>query len=233
MRYYPGVRMPDILTIEEFNAITKHLKEKIAHNGHDLTRRSMWTQLAIFRLGACCGIRPQEMPLLRIKDICLEGDYPCVLVRKEVAKTRKERRVPLWWDVDTFIDLGKIKARWEKEGLTEDDIFLRSQHGLPQKRYYKTWTGLMWKLFCSCQNRFLGGGLGKDKQHAPSCRVTRIKRPYVGRHTFASMALAAGKTIAEVRDAMGHSNIQTTSIYLHVPLVSKPTMGSIFRYKED
>lgn len=37
-----------------------------------------------------------------------------------------------------------------------------------------------------------------------------------GRHTFISHALAGGRTLAEVRDAAGHSNVTVTSGYLHV-----------------
>jgi site-specific recombinase XerD len=36
------------------------------------------------------------------------------------------------------------------------------------------------------------------------------------RHTFISHALAGGWTLAEVRDAAGHSNVTITSGYLHV-----------------
>jgi len=37
-----------------------------------------------------------------------------------------------------------------------------------------------------------------------------------GRHTFISNVLAGGHTLAEVRDAAGHSNVSITSGYLHV-----------------
>jgi hypothetical protein len=37
-----------------------------------------------------------------------------------------------------------------------------------------------------------------------------------GRHTFVSHALAGGRTLAEARDAAGHTNITITSGYLRV-----------------
>jgi hypothetical protein len=37
-----------------------------------------------------------------------------------------------------------------------------------------------------------------------------------GRHTFVSHALAGGRTLAEVRDAAGHTNVSVTSAYLHI-----------------
>ena len=36
-----------------------------------------------------------------------------------------------------------------------------------------------------------------------------------GRHSFASLSLESGRSLAEVRDALGHKNIMTTSVYLH------------------
>ena len=47
-----------------------------------------------------------------------------------------------------------------------------------------------------------------------------------GRHSFASIVLAAGRTLPEVRDALGHRNISTTSVYLHA--LDDGTVGSIF-----
>ena len=39
---------------------------------------------------------------------------------------------------------------------------------------------------------------------------------HCGRHSFVSHALAGGPSLAEVRDAAGHSSVAITSIYLHV-----------------
>jgi len=47
-----------------------------------------------------------------------------------------------------------------------------------------------------------------------------------GRHSFASIALDSGRTLPEVRDALGHRNISTTSVCLHA--LDDGTVGSIF-----
>lgn len=61
--------------------------------------------------------------------------------------------------------------------------------------------------------------------------VTKIlNRPltiHAGRHSFCSNALAAGKTLAEVRDAAGHSSVATTNTYLHVT-IDDGTVTDIF-----
>ena len=59
------------------------------------------------------------------------------------------------------------------------------------------------------------------KRFRTACRVLRAERLksltiHHGRHTFISHALAGGRTLAEVRDAAGHSNVTITSGYLHV-----------------
>jgi hypothetical protein len=49
-----------------------------------------------------------------------------------------------------------------------------------------------------------------------------------GRHTFISHALAGGRTLAEVRDAAGHSNVSVTSGYLHIAVDDGAAMGTLF-----
>jgi site-specific recombinase XerD len=48
-----------------------------------------------------------------------------------------------------------------------------------------------------------------------------------GRHTFISHALAGGRTLAEVRDAAGHSNISITSAYLHIVVEDGDQVGEL------
>ena len=65
------------------------------------------------------------------------------------------------------------------------------------------------------------------------CRVLGDQRQaeitiHHGRHSFVSHALAAGRTLAEVRDAAGHSSVGTTSIYTHVATEDDGAVGNIF-----
>ena len=50
-----------------------------------------------------------------------------------------------------------------------------------------------------------------------------------GRHTFCSHA-AKLRTLVEVRDAAGHSNIATTSIYLHIVTDDDGEVGGMFAF---
>jgi hypothetical protein len=50
------------------------------------------------------------------------------------------------------------------------------------------------------------------------------------RHGFVSHALAGGRTLVEVRDAAGHSNVSITSAYLHVAFDDE-ALGSLFGFE--
>ena len=70
------------------------------------------------------------------------------------------------------------------------------------------------------------------KRFRTACRVLGAERLasltiYHGRHTFISHALAGERTLAEVRDAVGHSNVSITSGYLHV-VVDNDNIGVLF-----
>ena len=65
-----------------------------------------------------------------------------------------------------------------------------------------------------------------------ACRVLGLDRLammtiHPGRHTFISHALAGKRTLAEVRDAVGHANVSITSAYLHVA-VEDEGVGELF-----
>ena len=62
------------------------------------------------------------------------------------------------------------------------------------------------------------------KSFLPKLGITLV----IGRsHTFISHALAGGRTLAEVRDAVGHANVSITSSYLHVA-VDDHEIGALF-----
>ncbi len=92
-------------------------------------------------------------------------------------------------------------------------------------------------LLCSLASHSTGRPL--DRQNARhrfkvACRSLGPERVWEltihhGRHTFCSHA-AKLRTLAEVRDAAGHSNIATTSIYLHVATDDDGKIGNLFGF---
>ncbi len=74
------------------------------------------------------------------------------------------------------------------------------------------------------------------KRFRTACRslgTERIKTLTIhhGRHTFISHALAGGRTLAEVRDAAGHTNISVTSVYLHIAVDDDGQPGDLFKFE--
>ena len=172
----------------------------------DLRRRSERSvnsrmNLAIFRLASCCGLRASEIATLRLRDVHVGHSRPFLQIRKEVAKCGRARRVPLWWDVGTLEDIEAWKQFRQQQEAGTGDLLICSQqaHRLGQSLSRHA---LRRRFITACRI------LGKDRQN--------ILTVHHGRHTFISHALAGGRTLAEVRDAAGHSSVGVTSVYLHV-----------------
>ncbi len=156
--------------------------------------------LMIFRLSCCLGLRRVEIAGLNVGDVLLGGARPVVHVRKEITKgkdgVRHDRNVPLWWDKGTFED---VKS-WIKFldmppshplvcSLTKGSMGLR----LTKQQIQRRW-------------RTAIGVLGPD-------RVSQLAI-HCGRRSFASHAIAGGRSVAEVKYAMGHANLSSTSVYV-------------------
>lgn len=196
-----------ILSRSEIVAVLADLKRK---------RRSVNTRqnLVVFRLATCCGLRVSEICGLKLANVKLGGDRPHIEVPKAIAKRRKSRRVPLWWDAATLADLQAWREERVHQGGSPGDLFACSQSqstlGRPLTRQNAA------KRFKHCIKC-----LGQD-------RVSQLSI-HSGRHSFCSHAIAGGRTLVEVRDAAGHANISTTSIYAHVAH-DDGTVGNLFEF---
>lgn len=196
-----------ILTTDEIVEVLTELKRK--------SKRSISTKtnLIVFRLATCCGLRVSEISQLRIRDVKLNDKKPHIRLPKSITKRNKERRIPLWWDAGTLADIEQWKAQRKEQGAKGGDFFVCSQS--------KDTFGKQLDRF-NLRGRFRTGCkiLGKERKE----RLTI----HHGRHSFISHALAKGRSLAEVRDAAGHANISTTSHYLHIAVDDNGTVGHIF-----
>ena len=61
------------------------------------------------------------------------------------------------------------------------------------------------------------------KQAAAKAGLNKRVTPHTFRHCFATHLLEGGVDIRTVQELMGHSDIRTTQIYLHV--MQKPGLG--------
>ena len=211
-----SVEQTKILTRSEIVEVLADLKQK--------GRRSVNQRqnLIIFRLAACCGLRVSEIVGLSLANVKVTSKRPHVYVPASIAKRRKPRRVPLWWDAGTLADL----EAWKNERIGMEakpgDPFVCSlstgSHHLTGKTFGKPLARR------NAQYRFQRGikFLGQERVEMLSI--------HSGRHSFCSHALAGGRTLPEVRDAAGHSNVSTTSVYLHIVHDDDEEIGSLFEF---
>ena len=208
MANYSG-RLADgtkILMKREMAAVLADLRRKA------LRSKNARLNLVVFRLAACCGLRASEIAHLQLADVRVELPRPHLRIRASAAKGGRPRMVPLWWDRGTYDDLVAWRTDRLARGAKAGSSFVCS------------WQADRGELVFS---RFT-----LRKRFRTACKVLGLERLktltiHHGRHTFISHALAGGRTLAEVRDAAGHSNVTITSIYLHVT-VEDGELGSLF-----
>lgn len=194
-----------ILSHAEIAAIVQHWKRRrrYVHNRQGL---------AVFRLATCCGLRASEIAGLKLADCRTEGAKPHLRVPKTLGKGQKARSVPLWWDGDTLADLRAWKAEQAIRGASWL-ICAQSADAWGKQMDRRT----VRRVFRRIVSRAVQG-----REHATT---------HDGRHTFVSLALASGCSLAEVRDAAGHASTATTSIYTHA-LPDSGAIRNVFSRKD-
>ena len=200
----------DILTKQEIKTVLSDLDRR--------ARRSVSSRmnLTIFRLACCCGLRRKEICGLTMADFILSGPRPALRIRKENTKgrvgKRKSRRVPLDWDAKTREDL-KIWHDYRRavDFAQPSDPFICGRSPTSKgKHLIESLVAKRWRTAIKV--------LGAERLRQLSV--------HKGRHTFISHALHAGHSLTAVRDAAGHSNVQTTNIYLHT--LDRPNLPDVF-----
>jgi integrase/recombinase XerD len=199
-----------ILTRRELSIVLAELKRKAGRSP------GTWLNLIIFRLAACCGLRVSELASLRLTDVRVEVSRPHVVIRRGAAKGGRSRTVPLWWDAGTLADLSAWKEQRFAHGAKPEEIYVASpRRGSTGRRLSRHTLRKRFRTACK--------PLGAARLESLTI--------HHGRHTFISHALAGGRTLAEVRDAVGHGNVSITSGYLHVAVDEEDMVGNLFRWR--
>ena len=196
-----------ILTRGELATVLADLARKAARS------RSTRMNLIIFRLACCCGLRASEIAQLQVADVRVEMPRPHIKIRASASKGGYPRIVPLWWDAGTLEDLKSWKAEYCATDESLNKPFVASLRSGREG---------------TCLSRHT-----LRKRFRTACKVLGVERLknltiHHGRHTFISHALPGGRTLAEVRDAAGHSCVSITSIYLHVAVDDDGAPGKLF-----
>lgn len=200
-----------LLSLDEITAVVNY------HRGRENTLRTQ-VRLVVFRLAACCGLRCGEIVGLNVGDLAFSEQWPALHVRPETTKHYRGRArgrfVPLWYDKGTLEDLRKYHQRRvaDHAAVGSDPFVISAETMTFGVRLQARQLHYRWR-------RMLTRVLGRE-------RAYQI-RLHDGRHMYGTYLLYGGRSLPEVRDAMGHQNIKTTSIYLQV-LEDDGTIGDIF-----
>ena len=143
---------------------------------------------AMLELLYATGIRVSELIHLKIQDVNLMMGY--ITCRDE-----KERIVPFGGPAKKALEQYLGSARAALMHGREDDVLFINCSGGPMSRQG------FWKIL---------------KSYAKSAGITADITPHTLRHSFATHLLQNGADLKSVQEMMGHADISTTQMYLHL-----------------
>lgn len=138
-----------------------------------------------------CGLRVSELCTLHISDLFLEEGFIRV-----TGKGSKQRLVPIGQKAiervrEWFVERMKVKV---KKGQ-EDYVFISVRRGKQLSRI---------SIFVNIRN------------YASLAGITKHISPHTFRHSFATHLLQGGANLRAIQTMLGHEDIGTTEIYMHV-----------------
>jgi len=190
--------------------------------------------LLMAKLQYAAGLRVSELLRLRVQDIDLERNQ--VIVRQ--GKGGKDRVAPLSEKLVVELNTHLEKTRkYIEEDLKNADlagVYLPAALAKRHKNAGKDWR---WQWLWPSREISKDPRSGLRRRHhiLPGVYQTAVTRAgkeaglnkritsHALRHSFATHLLEDGVDIRTVQDLLGHKNIETTQVYLHV--VQKPGVG--------
>ncbi len=179
-------QIPKTLNDEELKIIGEHIKQMIIQSTKDYQDKIPCMIIA-FLLYA--GMRLNETINLRKGLIQTKEGIKIIMIPKEIGKGGKERMIPM---SNTLI---KLYNEFTKDIPEDQDYLFLTISGKPFKN----------------DNARL-----HIKRAEKQADMPRYINPHAYRHTFATKLINQGVNLEAIKMLMGHSSIQTTSIYLHV-----------------
>lgn len=178
-------RLPKMLTRDEVRALMAQPNLRCPTGLRDRV---------LLQLMHRCGLRISEACAVRLGDVnWARGDI------RVIGKGDKERTV--YADAQTLGLLERwLQERGRHTRTRREDapMFVSVRTGV---RGRQVTTDSIEKMV---RRRMLDVGIPREKAH-----------PHCLRHTFASDLLAAGRSIEELRELLGHASVRTTQVYLH------------------
>jgi site-specific recombinase XerD len=147
-----------------------------------------------------CGLRCAEARNIKVGDIDLDR---CVL-HVRMGKGKKDRYMPLGKNLPVII------AKYLKIQKPQSWLFPGMRHGKNSPRFFSVFE-------TQFGQRSIQWAIGRAAQLAG---ITKRVNVHCLRHTYATHLLEDGVNILTIKELMGHANIRTTMIYLHVAQIN-------------
>jgi len=178
-----------------------------------------------FGLQYGCGLRLMEVLEMRVQEIDLERGI--LTVRHGKGDRDRQALIPRVLRERIARYLGERRALWKadsEQGFATVD--LPNPHG----GQAKTSTDWEWQHLFGAAQPLRHPETGELRRWRPMETLVRQKlreaavrveitgrvHPHLLRHCFATHLLEAGVPIQQIQEQLGHANLQTTMIYLHV-----------------
>ena len=183
----------DISNPKKAKTLPKYVLDKdleIMFNYFDKSKTLDQRNLLILEMLYATGVRVGELVLIKIQDIDKYNNSIRIL-----GKGSKERMVfygSLCEDIlDIYLNDGRLKLLKGKES---EYLFINKNGSVLSTRYVR-------KMIDNVVRK---------------CEINYNISPHTLRHTFATDMLNAGADLVSVKELLGHSSLNTTSIYTHV-----------------
>lgn len=157
----------------------------------DLSKPEGVRDLAIVEVLFSCGLRISELCSLKLSELYLEEGY----IRVH-GKGRKERLVPIGNSaIDRLRQWFVVRQGCKVKPGEEDFVFVSLRRGKRLSRI---------SLFVYI------------KEYAAKAGIRKNISPHTFRHSFATQLLEGGANLRAIQAMLGHEDIGTTEIYMHV-----------------
>ena len=237
-------KAPDQVTARDVLEYLEHLRRE-RNNGDSAINRHVTVLKNFYRAVVAMGhLLPAGNPLVHFPKIKAQPrKLPVVLSEAEVEKLldKPDTDTVLGLRDRAILTLlyGTGIRASECAGLKEEDVDLeqllvkvRGKGGHERMvpfnervcqalRVYRTSRGLRLggdAFFESCRKKPMSRGAlyERVRRHALACQIPKRVSPHRLRHTFATHLVKAGVDVVTIRDLLGHRQITSTQIYLHV-----------------
>ena len=177
-----------IITESELRVLLKEIKPHFEKALRDKKNMHHITDYHLIRLASLTGMRISEIASLKLAD--LHANSISV-----IGKGNKKRNIPLGKKSKSLLqDFIKIKSEVLNQKADPEDFLFLSKRRQPHNRF--------------SINKMFKGWIRKAGLN-PKLTFHSL------RHGFATYLLNKGFNLAEIKIILGHSSIQTCSIYLH------------------